>query len=97
MERAWYPVQSEHINYEQWNAHRQTLDLVYSLRDQLEELKGKHAELHGKHEDLKKENAKLQETINNRIAGKLVKAGALPSTGDTIRYNSATGQFEFGV
>jgi hypothetical protein len=93
--QRWYPERSEHLNYEQWNAHRQTLDLVYGLQDQLRELHGKHQELHSKMDGVTKENSKLKEVINNRIAGRLVKP-TNPGNGDTIRYSQTTGQFEFG-
>jgi hypothetical protein len=95
-DQKWYPNQGPHVNYEQWNIHRQTLDMVYSLQDQLKELHGKHQELHAKMQGATKENEKLKEIINNRIAGRLVKPKE-PQDGETIRYNAASGQFVFGA
>jgi hypothetical protein len=93
--QKWYPS-TVGMNYEQHNAHRQTLDLVYQLQDQLQSLHGKHAELTGKMNSVTKENDKLKQIINNRIAGRLVKP-TNPANGDTIRYDKTTGQFEFGA
>jgi len=93
--QRWYPP-VEGMNYQQHNAHRQTLDLVYQMQDQLRELHGKHQELHSKLASMTKENEKLKQVIDNRIAGRLVKP-TNPSNGDTVRYNSVSGQFEFGA
>jgi len=93
--QRWYPPQTG-LTYEQHNAHRQTLDIVYELQDQLRELHSKHSELKGAMSGLETENSNLKEIINNRIAGKLVKPTD-PNNGDTIRYNSKSGQFEFGA
>lgn len=93
--QRWYPPQKD-LSYEQWNAHRQTLDLVYDLQDQIRHLHGKHGELMSRYKGMEKENSKLKEIIDNRIAGRLVKP-TNPANGDTIRYNNKTGQFEFGA
>jgi hypothetical protein len=92
--QRWYPSQKG-LSYEQWNIHRQSLDLIYGLQDKLSELHGKHEELQSKMSGVQKENGKLKEIINNRVAGRLVKPTD-PSAGDTLRYNSTSGQFEFG-
>lgn len=92
--QRWYPPQTG-LTYEQWNAHRLAFDHIYELQDKLAELHGKHDELKTKYSGIEKENSKLKEIIGNRIAGRLVKPTD-PNNADTIRYNSSTGQFEFG-
>jgi regulator of replication initiation timing len=95
-ESRWYPPKTNDFTFDQFNAHRVAFDKIYELEDQLKELHGKHQELHAKMQGATKENEKLKEIINNRIAGRLVKPKE-PQDGETIRYNSASGQFVFGA
>ena len=72
-------------------------DHTYELRRQMEEMRGQHAEAMA---GMKKQVAKLGDLLNTQVAGINVKAttDALSlQNGYTIRFNSATGEFEFGV
>lgn len=92
----WYPAAGTFGSYHQDDAVKQLYDHIYNLHDQLSDLHSKHQELHTQMQGTQKENTKLKEIVNNRIAGRLVKP-TNPADGDTIRYNKVTGQFEFGA
>jgi hypothetical protein len=85
-----YPEQRGPLaDFHTWDAHRQTLDKVYDLHDKLNGF-------------MHQSNVGQKATLpaggpsNTTITGIPVK-GTSPANGHTIRYNSATGQFEFGV
>lgn len=87
-----YPTQSGPLSdFHAWAAHKVTLDRLYDLHDAFNQFK---------HEIVTKSNVGQQQEAggpsNTMITGIPVKAVA-PANGQTIRYNSATGQFEFAV
>lgn len=90
----WYPERSAFQNHEQWDAHVQTLKIVYEQKAKLEKAIA----------DIQKV-AKVAESnvgqtaggpLNSQVLGLAVKPGQ-PANGDTIRFNSKTGQWELGV
>lgn len=96
MANPWYPDRSHFRNHEEWDAHVQTLNIVYRQK----------AELEKTIENLKKVTAAVQQSnvgqsqtggpITTSIGGFALQPGQ-PANGDTIRYSSAAGQFVFGV
>lgn len=90
----YYPDRSHFKTFEEWDAHVQTLNVVYDQKAKLEKVV----------EDLKKVTTAHQSNVgqpaggplNTTIGGFALTPGQ-PANGQTIRYNSSTGQFEFGV
>lgn len=88
-----YPEQRGQLaDFHAWDAHKQTRDLLYDLHDKMNMF------IH--ETSVKASNVGQSKQAggpsNTTITGIPVK-GVQPQNGHTIRYNSATGQFEFGV
>lgn len=90
----WYPDQSAFGSYKAWDAHRKALDQIYDLKSQVAGMKAKME----KQSKLEKPTGVPKEgpgsSKETYIAGFLVKP-ALPQNGQTLKYNSSTGQLEF--
>jgi len=84
----WYPNPSESGSHDAWNIHTQILNHVYATQDRLDALEKAQA---------KPSAAVPKSSSAATIAGINVKATTPPQNGFTIRFNSATGEFEFGV
>ena len=72
-------------------------DHTYELREQMSAMKDDHAKAM---DGVQKQISSLNSGLNSQVAGISVKSvtdSASLKNGYTIRYNSATGQFEFGV
>ena len=87
----WYPDRSVFHSEQAYNAHTQALDLIYGLRDEVRGMKRQSPEK-TKEKGVPKEGpGSFKETY---LAGILVKP-SVPSNGQSLKYNAATGQFEF--
>ncbi len=85
----WYPDRSHFPTEQQFQAHKQTLDMLYKL----------HSDVNQKIEDLKKSipsnigQPAPMGAINSTILGIAVKPG-IPADGQTLKYVKATNQWE---
>jgi hypothetical protein len=94
MPDPYYPDRSHFKTHEEWDAHVQTLNVVYEQKAKLEKAI----------EDLKKVAKVAQSNVgqttggplNTTIVGLAVTPGQ-PANGDTLRFDSKSGQFKFGV
>ena len=94
--KNWYPDRSVFGSYAAWDAHRKALDEIYDLKSQVEGMKAEMAKANkpkDKSTGVPKEGpGSSKETY---VAGFLVKPVINPQNGQTLKYNSATGQLEF--
>jgi len=97
MSDRWYPKQEHFKTWDEWNSHKQAFDHIYALQDQMA---AQHAELKKAHADLKTQMGTLQQQqfpngpSNTKIQGLNVR-GAPPTNGQTLKYNSATGDISW--
>lgn len=95
MPNNWYPDRSNFATHEAWDAHVQTLNIIYEQKAKLEkaitDLKAVTTTVHKSNVGQPAGGA-----LNTRIGGFLLAPGQ-PTNGQTLRYNSSTGQFEFGI
>jgi hypothetical protein len=100
----WFPPKEGALADHAVNdAHRRAFEAIYALQDRLEAAHGKltahDGEIARVGEQARGAHNVATATasqLNTKIGGIGVK-GVPPKTGDTLRYNAATGQFEYGV
>lgn len=94
----WYPDKSQFPDVRQYEAIRQLTDMIYAAQDEVASVKSEQG---GMTKRLDSHHMRITKTeqaggpSTTKITGLFVK-GTPPSNGDTIRFNTATGQFEFG-
>jgi hypothetical protein len=94
----WFPPKTGALaDHDVNDAHRRAFEAIYQLQDQLAAAHAKLAEHDGK---ITKATGtaeaahKATSTINTKVNGLNVKA-VPPTNGQTLKYNSATGQVEW--
>ena len=87
--QRYYPVVSDFPSHEQWNAHVQTLNQIYSLHDRMDAMEAK-----GKAGTQEKPPEFPNGASNTKIAG-LNVAGSPTANAQKLTYNSKTGQLEW--
>lgn len=96
----WYPSKKEFPDEHQFQAMHQIVDMIYGLQGRQSQLESDQRDQEGR---LRDHHARILRTegaggpSTTRIAGLFVKATTPPANSDTIRYNSKTGQWEFGA
>jgi len=93
MSNNWYPDRSHFRTHEEFDAHVQTLNIVYAHQAKLEETIRHMQNLAAKIPVLP---PPAGGSTNTRIGGFNLVPGQ-PATGDTLRYDSTLNQFKFGA
>jgi len=89
-----YPEQRGPLaDFHAWDAHKRAYDLIYDLHDKVNAMNHETAT---KKSNVGQKDMPAGGPSNTKITG-IPVVGTPPANGHTIRYNSSTGKFEFGV
>lgn len=86
----WYPHPTESGGHDQWNIHRQILDLTYSNQDRLDAME----KAQGSKPTESTPAAFPNQSNDSKLAG-LNVSGNTPTNGQRLTYNSTTGMIEW--
>lgn len=88
VERTYPEQRGALADFHAWDAHKKTRDLLYDLHDKL------NLFMHEQKSNVGQKQQEAGGPSNTKIAGIFVQA-IQPKNGQTLKYNSSTGQLEW--
>lgn len=90
----WYPNRANFRSHEEWDAHVQSLNIIYAQKEKLDKAV---ADIKAVTERVQKSNVGQPSggPLNTKIGGFSLIPGQ-PSNGDTLRFDSASQQWKLG-